>query len=76
MQTVPVAGKAGQSVIILGNHLTGTTGVTFNGVAAAFTVESDTYIRATVPKGATTGMVSVDTPAGTLKSNPQFLVTN
>jgi uncharacterized repeat protein (TIGR03803 family) len=76
VQTVPVAGKAGQSVIILGNHLTGTTGVTFNGVAAAFTVESDTYIRATVPKGATTGMVSVDTPAGTLKSNPQFLVTN
>jgi hypothetical protein len=55
--------------------LSGTTGVTFNGIAAEFTVESDTYIRATVPAGASSGMVSVDTPAGTLKSNPQFVVT-
>lgn len=75
VETVPVAGKVGQSVLILGNHLTGTTGVTFNGVAAEFTVESDTYIRATVPAGATTGVVSVVSPAGTLKSSPQFLVT-
>ena len=75
VETVPVAGKVGQSVIILGYGLTGSTSVTFNGVAAAFTVESDTYIRATVPTGATTGTVSVDTPAGTLNSNPQFLVT-
>lgn len=74
VKTVPVAGKVGQSVIILGNNLTGSTGVTFNGVAAEFKVESDTYIKATVPKGATTGMVSVDTPAGTLNSNPQFVV--
>jgi uncharacterized repeat protein (TIGR03803 family) len=75
VETVPVAGKAGQSVIILGYGLSGTTGVTFNGIAAEFTVESDTYIRATVPAGASSGMVSVDTPAGTLKSNPQFVVT-
>jgi uncharacterized repeat protein (TIGR03803 family) len=75
VETIPVAGKAGQSVIILGYGLTGTTGVTFNGIEAEFTVESDTYIRATVPAGATTGMVSVDTPAGTLNSNPQFMVT-
>ena len=75
VETVPVAGKAGQSVIILGYGLTGTTSVTFNGVEAEFTVESDTYIKATVPKGATTGTVSVETPAGPLNSNPQFLVT-
>jgi uncharacterized repeat protein (TIGR03803 family) len=74
VETVPVAGPVGQSVIILGNGLTGSTSVTFNGVAAAFTVESDTYIKATVPKGATTGVVSVVTPSGTLKSNPQFVV--
>jgi uncharacterized protein (TIGR03437 family) len=65
----------GQSVIILGNGLTGSTRVTFNGTAAAFTVESDTYIKATVPAGATTGVVSVVTPSGTLKSNPQFVVS-
>jgi len=75
VETVPVAGKVGKQVIILGNHLTGTTGVTFNGVQANFTVKSDTYIHATVPVGATTGTVSVVTPAGTLNSNPQFVVT-
>jgi uncharacterized protein (TIGR03437 family) len=68
-------GPVGQSVLILGNGLTGSTSVTFNGVAAAFTVESDTYISAKVPAGATTGAVSVVTPSGTLKSNPQFVVT-
>ena len=75
VQTVPAAGKAGKSVIILGYGLSGTTGVMFNGVQANFTVESDTYIRATVPAGATTGMVSVVTPSGTRNSNPQFVVT-
>ncbi len=75
VETAPVAGPVGQSVIILGNGLTGSTSVTFDGVEAAFTVESDAYIKATVPKGATTGAVSVVTPSGTLNSNPQFVVT-
>jgi hypothetical protein len=44
-------------------------------VEAAFTVESDTYIQATVPAGASTGKVSVVTSAGMLNSNPQFVVT-
>jgi hypothetical protein len=75
VETVPVAGKVGKQVLILGNGLTGTSSVAFNGVAAAFTVESDTCIKATVPKGATTGAVSVVTPSGMLNSNPQFVVT-
>jgi uncharacterized repeat protein (TIGR03803 family) len=75
VKTVPTAAKIGARVIILGNGLTGTTSVTFNGVPANFTVQSDTYITATVPAGATTGIVSVVTPAGTLNSNPQFMVT-
>ena len=75
VETVPAAGKAGQKVLILGNHLTGTTGVMFNGVQASFTVVSDTYIKATVPAGATTGKVSVVTPSGMLNSSPQFVVT-
>jgi uncharacterized repeat protein (TIGR03803 family) len=75
VETVPVGGTVGSSVLILGNGLTGSTSVKFNGVAAAFTVESDTYINATVPKGATTGTVSVVTPSGTLNSNPQFVVS-
>lgn len=75
VETVPVRGPAGRSVIILGNGLTGSTSVTFNGVAAPFTIESDSYIKAIVPTGATTGAVSVVTPSGTLTSNPKFVVT-
>jgi uncharacterized repeat protein (TIGR03803 family) len=75
VQTVPNAGKVGKQIIILGNNLTGTSSVKFNGVEAAFTVESDTYIQATVPAGASTGKVSVVTSSGTLNSNPQFIVT-
>ncbi len=74
VETVPTGGKVGNSVLILGNGLTGSTSVTFNGVDADFTVESDTYIKATVPAGATTGAVSVVTPTGRLNSNPQFVV--
>ena len=74
VKTVPVRGSVGASVIILGNNLTGSTSVTFNDVEAEFTVESESYIKATVPAGATTGVVSVVTPSGTLNSNPQFVV--
>ena len=75
IETVPTGGKVGKRVVILGNGLTGTTSVMFNGMPAEFTIESDTYIKATVPAGATTGVVSVVTPSGTLNSNPQFVVT-
>ncbi len=75
VETVPVRGIVGTHVIILGNHLTGSSSVEFNGMKAAFTVETDSYIKATVPAGATTGVVSVVTPSGTLNSNPQFVVT-
>ncbi len=75
VETVPAAGTVGKRVLILGNNLTGTSSVTFNGVPAEFTVEKDSFIRATVPAGATTGIVSVVTPSGTLNSNPQFVVT-
>lgn len=75
VKTVPVMGKVGTQVIILGNNLTGSTSVTFNGTAANFTVVSDTEITASVPHGATTGTVSVITPSGALNSNPQFVVT-
>ncbi len=75
VKTAPTVGKVGRSVLILGNGLTGTSSVTFNAVPATFTVESDMYLKATVPPGATSGTVSVVTPSGTL-SSPQFLVTN
>ncbi len=74
VESNPVFGKAGYTINILGNNLTGTTSVTFNGVAAEFTVVSGAYIKATVPSGATTGTISVVTPTATLNSNVAFQV--
>jgi len=60
----------------LAKGLKGTTGVTFNGVAATkFTVESETYMTAVVPAGATTGNVVVTTPTGVLTSSVSFRVS-
>jgi uncharacterized repeat protein (TIGR03803 family) len=76
VKTVPTAGKVGVKVKILGTSLTGATSVSFNGVAAAFTVVSASQITTTVPAGATTGAVQVTTPGGTLLSNIAFQVTH
>jgi uncharacterized repeat protein (TIGR03803 family) len=74
VETMPPYGKVTSRVAILGDNLTGTTAVTFNGIAAQFNVESPTLIVATVPGGATTGKVRVKTPKGTLVSNLPFHV--
>jgi uncharacterized repeat protein (TIGR03803 family) len=74
VKSVPVAGKVGTSVKILGNNLTGATSVSFNGTAAAFHVVSASEITTTVPSGATTGVIQVTAPSGTLSSNVFFQV--
>lgn len=67
------SGQIGQSAQILGQGFTGATSVTFSGVPAkTFTVKSDTYMTAVVPKGAASGTVEVTTPSGVLKSNVSF----
>jgi uncharacterized repeat protein (TIGR03803 family) len=72
--TLPTFGKVGADVTILGTDLTGAASVTFNGVAASFTVVSPTAIKTTVPSAATTGMLQVVTRTGTLASNARFQV--
>ena len=67
-------GRIGQTGGILGQGLSGTTSVVLNGVPTNFTVVSDTFIKATVPPGATTGYVTVTTPIGVLSSNVPFHV--
>jgi len=76
VQTVAQSAPVGKTIEILGQGLSGTTNVAFNGTSATFTVVSDTYLSATVPTGATTGFVTVTTPTGTLTSNVIFRVTN
>lgn len=68
------AGRIGQTGGLLGQGFTGTTSVSLNGAPMTFAVVSDTFIKATVPYGATTGYVTVATPTGTLTSNLPFHV--
>jgi uncharacterized repeat protein (TIGR03803 family) len=74
VKTVQPAGKAGDTILILGNGLTGSTSVTFNGTSASFSVVSDTEISATIPAGATTGTMQVVTPSTTLSTIVPFPV--
>ena len=68
------SGKVGGTGGILGQGFTGTSGVSLDGTPVNFTVVSDTFLKATVPDGATTGFVTVTTPSGTLTSNKPFRV--
>jgi uncharacterized repeat protein (TIGR03803 family) len=74
VQPVPGFGRSGATVHILGSNLTGSTSVTFDGIAASFTVVSPTEIAATVPAGASRGLVQVVTPTTTLASKLPFNV--
>jgi uncharacterized protein (TIGR03437 family) len=67
----------GTAVTIQGNSFTGTTKVTFGGVAAtSFQVLSDTQVGALVPAGAVSGHIAITTPGGTGTSTTNFTVTH
>ena len=72
----PASGPVGTRVLLTGTALIGARRVAFNGVAASsYTVRSATELVATVPTGATSGPVTVTTPAGTATSATSFSVT-
>lgn len=68
----PAEAPPGNTVTVSGTHLTDATFVRFNGVAASFTVTSDTSITATVPMTATYGPITVGNPAGSAASSASF----
>jgi hypothetical protein len=70
----PTGGAVGTSVTITGTTFTGAMSVKFNGMSAAFSVNSTTEITATVPANAITGPISVTTPGGTGTSAANFTV--
>lgn len=72
IRTVQRAGKAGSTIIILGNGLAGSSAVTFDGTMALFTVVSNTEITAVVPASATSGRIQVVTPGGVLSTDLVF----
>ncbi|AIZ63579.1 hypothetical protein PK28_07535 [Hymenobacter sp. DG25B] len=73
----PASGPVGTQVTITGTSLLGATSVQFfNGVeATGVVVQSSTTILATVPVGARTGQLTVNTPNGKVKSADKFTVT-
>jgi uncharacterized repeat protein (TIGR03803 family) len=74
VSAVELMGAVGSPVEILGQGFTSSTTVSFNGTPATPTVQSETFLTATVPAGATTGFITVTTSTGTLTSNRQFIV--
>ena len=70
----PSSGLPGTTVSIFGTKLDTVTAVAFNGHGATFTIEAFYAIQATVPSGATTGKISLTTPAGTSFSATNFTV--
>jgi uncharacterized protein YjdB len=70
----PSGGSVGTLVTLMGTNLDLTTRITFNGFAAAFTIRSATQLTATVPAGATTGLITVTTPGGAVASLGSFTI--
>jgi uncharacterized repeat protein (TIGR03803 family) len=71
----PPSGPVGTQVVITGNGLIQATKVAFGSKSAAFVVNSDTKITATVPTGAVTNKISITTPGGKATSKTSFTVT-
>jgi hypothetical protein len=71
----PTVGTAGTSVTITGTNFTGATDVRFNGTGTTFTVSNSGTITATVPFGASTGLITVKTFDGTATTAASFTVT-
>ena len=69
----PTGGAVGTAVTLTGTGFTNTSSVTLAGVACSYTVVSDTEITTSVPQGATTGVFTITTPAGSVNS-PTFIV--
>jgi hypothetical protein len=70
----PTSGPVGTDVTISGTGFTGATSVTFNGTTASFVEVSDLEITASVPAGATSGLIAVTTAGGTGTSTGTFTV--
>ncbi|MBI4909094.1 MAG: DUF1349 domain-containing protein [Acidobacteria bacterium] len=75
----PASGPVGAGVTILGSGFSSTpiqNTVKFNGVTASVSSSSATQIVASVPAGATTGLISVTNSNGTANSGAAFIVTS
>jgi uncharacterized repeat protein (TIGR01451 family) len=72
----PTNGLPGTSVTITGHNLDGTSQVLFNGLpAGSVSVVNNNTVQATVPANATTGFITVITPASAVTSTNVFTLS-
>lgn len=69
----PGAGLTGDPVFLTGNAFTGVSAVRFNGIAALYSIFSDSTIKAFVPGGAFQGRISVEKNGQVVQSATDFL---
>ena len=74
VKVLPTSATPGSLVSILGDNLSGSTRVSFQGSPANYMVISNSRIVARVPAGAADGFVKVVTPSGTLSTVTRFHV--
>ena len=72
----PASGSPGTKVTITGRNLARTSRVDFNGTPATIVANSPTYVVVIVPPAATSGRITVTTPAGTAAQNGWFNITS
>ncbi|MDB6021306.1 MAG: Nuclease [Pedosphaera sp.] len=68
----PASGTVGSSVVITGTNFGSALSVSFNGMSAAYSVDSAGQITAQVPTNATAGHISVATASGVAASSGNF----
>ncbi|MGI9309120.1 MAG: PKD domain-containing protein, partial [Gammaproteobacteria bacterium] len=68
----PPGAQAGMIVTLLGSDLIAVKDVNFNGIPASFWTEGNDIIHATVPSGATSGLITVSNPWGSDTSGSAF----
>ncbi len=69
---LPEQGPEGSEVTIFGHNFGTATAIAFHGVPAAYVIQTDTSIVATVPAGATEGPITVTNPGGATASFESF----
>jgi uncharacterized delta-60 repeat protein len=72
----PTSAAVGSIVTLTGSGFTGVTAVSVNGLAASFGYVSDSQLNLQVPAGATSGLITVTTPAGSATSTTNLTVLN
>lgn len=71
---LPAEGFPGTAVTLFGENFEGASAIAFNGIAAPLLSNTGELIGTEVPSEATSGAISITTPAGTVSSGSTFVV--